>query len=97
MKKPAQILIITLLIIVCLLAGTLPKAQAQSGGGYDLTWNTQDGGGVIASTGGSFSLSGTIGQPEVGVILDGGTYSLIGGFWTGVPPFSIYLPLVKNH
>jgi hypothetical protein len=53
---------------------------AQVGGGYDLTWNTIDGGGGTSSTGGAFSLGGTIGQPDAGS-LSGGTYSLAGGFW----------------
>jgi hypothetical protein len=32
-------------------------AQAQTGGNYDLTWNTYDGGGGF-SVGGAFSLKG---------------------------------------
>lgn len=55
-------------------------AHAQT---YDLTWNTVDGGGA-SSTGGVFELSGTIGQPDAGV-LAGGTYTLTGGFWGGIP------------
>jgi hypothetical protein len=97
MKKRDRFLISALLALASILAVTLPGALAQTGGGYDLTWNTMDGGGVIESTGGSFSLSGTIAQPEVGAILDGGAYSLIGGFWTGVPPYYTYLPLIKKH
>lgn len=72
-------------------------SQAQSGGGYDLTWNTIDGGGVIESTGGNFSLSGTIGQPDVGVVLGGGAYSLVGGFWVGVSPYATYLPVITKR
>ena len=60
--------------------GNLPHiASAQTGGGYDLTWNTIDGGGGT-STGGAYSLSGTIGQPDAGT-LTGGSYTLNGGFW----------------
>ncbi len=55
-------------------------ALAQSGGAYDLTWNTWDGGGGMFSTGGTYSLGGTIGQPDAGA-LNGGAYSLNGGFW----------------
>jgi hypothetical protein len=55
-------------------------ARGQTGGSYDLTWNTIDGGGRTSSTGGSYSLGGTIGQPEAGAAT-GGTYSLAGGFW----------------
>ncbi len=56
-------------------------ACAQSGGGYDLSWWTIDGGGVTFATGGSFTMGGTIGQPDASNTLTGGTYSLTGGFW----------------
>ena len=55
---------------------------AQSGGGYDLSWNTVDGGGGT-SNGGTYELSGTIGQTDAGT-MTGGTYTLEGGFWGGV-------------
>jgi uncharacterized repeat protein (TIGR01451 family) len=51
---------------------------------YDLSWFTVDGGGATFSTGGSYSLGGTIGQPDASNALAGGTYSLTGGFWSGV-------------
>lgn len=54
-------------------------------GGYDLSWNTIDGGGG-KSTGGTFELEGTIGQPDAGGELTGGTFSLTGGFWPGALP-----------
>lgn len=47
---------------------------------YDLPWFTIDGGGNV-STGATYSMTGTIGQPDAG-ILSGGSYSLIGGFWS---------------
>jgi hypothetical protein len=46
---------------------------------YAADWVTIDGGGGV-STGGEYSLSGTIGQPDAGV-MSGGKFSLIGGFW----------------
>lgn len=46
---------------------------------YDLSWFTIAGGGGT-STGGVYSVSGTIGQADAGV-MSGGNYSLIGGFW----------------
>ena len=42
---------------------------------------TVDGGGT-RSTGGAFAVTGTIGQPDAGV-LTGGTFALLGGFWFG--------------
>jgi uncharacterized membrane protein len=92
------------LIFLILLALTLvvgvSSSQAQSGGGYDLTWSTIDGGGATFSTGGSYSLGGTIGQPDAGQI-SGGAYTLGGGFWGGgvlvmAAPENrmVYLPVV---
>ena len=53
-------------------------ALAQTDGGYDLSWNSIDGGGQT-STGGDYALTGIIGQPEAGV-LTGGEYAVEGGF-----------------
>jgi hypothetical protein len=52
-------------------------ARAQS---YAIDWFTIDGGGGT-STGGVYTLSATIGQPDAGS-MSGGTYALIGGFWS---------------
>lgn len=69
-------------VVGVVFAGLLgSEATAQSGGHYRLRSNTIDGGGVNESTGGSFTLSGTIGQPDASV-LEGGTYTLRGGFWS---------------
>lgn len=43
---------------------------------------TIDSGGGTRSTGGTYALGGTIGQPDAGV-LTGATFSLGGGFWQG--------------
>jgi len=48
---------------------------------YSISWFTIDGGGGTSS-GGIYSLSGTIGQPDANnTPMTGGTYSLTGGFW----------------
>jgi len=72
-----------------------PVALAQSGGGYDLSWNTVDGGGYTFHAGGDYTLGGTAGQPDAGV-LSGGGYTIGGGFWGGgaMAQYRIYLPLV---
>jgi hypothetical protein len=57
-------------------------ARAQSGGSFELSWWTVDGGGG-ASTGGQFTLSGTAGQPDAGT-LAGGRFKLEGGFWSAL-------------
>jgi hypothetical protein len=66
--------------------------SAQSGGAYDLTWNTMDDGGGI-SAGGAYSLSGTIGQFDAGT-MSGGAYTLIGGFWVDFQASRLMLPLI---
>jgi len=46
---------------------------------YSIDWSTIDGGGGT-STGGVYSVSGTIGQPDAGR-MSGGNYAVDGGFW----------------
>lgn len=84
----------TILVAVACLLLVAGGVAAQSGGPYDLSWNTVDGGGHTFSVGGPYRLGGTIGQADAGFMLGGG-YSLAGGFWSsGRVPFRIYLPLV---
>lgn len=68
-----------ILSLVFLLAMATAIVLGQSGGGFDLSWSTIDGGGGNSS-GGSFSLSGSIGQPDAAA-LSGGDFVLDGGFW----------------
>ncbi len=77
-------------------------ATTVCGQNYTLDWFTVDGGGGT-STGGVYSVSGTIGQPDAGH-LSGGNYTLDGGFWgiiavvqmPGAPLLSIALTLTNN-
>jgi len=49
------------------------------------------------SSGGGYTLGGTVGQPDAGV-LSGGGYTLAGGFWGGAAvPYRVYLPLVLRN
>ncbi len=92
-KHKLRIILTTALLILF----TLP-VLAQSGGGYDLSWSTADGGGG-ASSGGTFVLTGTSGQADAGV-MSGGVYPLSGGFWKGgeaappPPDYELFLPLI---
>jgi hypothetical protein len=83
-------LLLTALIAILLLTGFTVVVN-----GYDLSWWTVDGGGGTFSTGGDYTLGGTIGQPDAG-LMTGGDYSLGGGFWGGGevhrPTFMVYLP-----
>ncbi len=93
--------VVTVLAVGLAVAGLLALAAAalaQSGGPYDLTWNTFDGGGG-SGAGGHFTLSGAAGQPDAGP-MSGGVYTLDGGFWPGAryaAVYRIYLPLVLRN
>jgi hypothetical protein len=54
------------------------RGNAQS---YSIDWYKIAGGGGT-STSGVFSVSGTIGQPDAGVAMSGGNFSVSGGFWS---------------
>lgn len=74
-------------------------ALAHSGNSYDLSWWTVDSGGYTFSTGGNYTLGGTIGQPDA-VTLAGGDYTLGGGFWGGgavAAEYKVYLPVVLRQ
>jgi hypothetical protein len=90
-----QTMLLLALVALLLLSSV---ARAQSGGGYDLTWSTIDGGGATWSEGGGYALGGTVGQPDAGV-LSGGGYTLAGGFWPGgaAARYGVYLPLVLRN
>lgn len=74
----------------------------QTGDGYDLSWSTIDGGGYTFSEEDGYTLGGTSGQPDAGVMSDG-EYALQGGFWGGIVEiveyfYDVYLPLIlKNY
>ncbi len=90
---------VMILVLITLLL--LPSiTSAQSGSPYMLTWSTIDGGGGMGQTGSlSYTLGGTLGQPDAGPVLVGGGYALIGGFWVSsmVTEQYIYLPLVLRE
>lgn len=66
------------LIAGLLLAVTVFTAYAQS---YSVDWSKISGGGGT-STGGVFSISGTIGQHDASGAMNGGNFSLTGGYWS---------------
>ena len=82
-----------LALVTCLVITGVVAAIAST---YTADWNVVSGGGQV-STGGKYSLSGTIGQADVSSPMTGsGGYSLTGGFWTGIPSTLVYLPMVKK-
>lgn len=55
--------------------------QAAAAQSYSIDWYKVAGGGGT-STGGQYVVSGTIGQHDAGGPMTGGSYSLVGGFWS---------------
>jgi hypothetical protein len=100
MKRTAILvaLVAFLMLASLVLARGQTRGAAPAGPGYTLSWWTVDGGGTTLSTGGGYTLGGTAGQPDAGV-LTGGGYTLASGFWGGgAVEHRIYLPLVvRNH
>ena len=64
----------------CVMASAFAMATAHAADEFQMTRSAVAGGGVIASTGGDFELSGTVGQADAGV-MTGGVLELTGGFW----------------
>lgn len=83
-------------VILVLLVGGAVYAQT---GGLTLPWFTVDGGGITSASGGGYSLSGSIGQPDAG-LLSGGSYRLGGGMWPAGgsvdQPYHQYLPVTRR-
>lgn len=81
-------------ILLPALVALATVARAQT---YSIDWSTVDGGGGT-STGGVYSVSGTIGQPDTGPRMGGGNFSVDGGFWSllsvvqtpGAPALTIF-------
>jgi hypothetical protein len=69
------------LFVVGLLALGLVAPLLASAQNYSIDWYKIAGGGGT-STGGTYSVNGTIGQPDAGGAMTGGSYSLTGGFWS---------------
>ena len=91
-----RMLMVVLLIAFLLLAFQAAHAAA-SAPTYTLDWWTVDSGGG-GSQGGSYSLNGTVGQAEPGVLY-AGNYSLAGGFWVRLQAAleKLFLPIVMKH
>lgn len=67
--------------IILSLAALLLVAFAAHAQSYNIDWYKITGGGGT-STGGVYTVTGSIGQPDVGGKLTGGNYSITGGFWS---------------
>jgi len=89
MRTRMRAMVLLALALSLLLAGGV--ALAQTGGSYDLAWSSVDGGGGVAS-GGTYVLTGSIGQADVGAALTGDGYTLTGGFLV-VRGTTVFVPM----
>jgi hypothetical protein len=71
-----------ILLALPLLTGAVVELRGQS---YSVDWFTVAGGGGT-STNSTYSISGTFGQPDAGVPMNGGEFSVVGGFWSLFAP-----------
>jgi hypothetical protein len=112
---PTRINRTALLVMALLFAGVVALTMAQWGDDplaiagpldpaattatFAIPWWTVDGGGMSGSAGGSYTLSGTAGQPDAGLRQSGGVYTLTGGFWHSRPATQrkVYLPTVVRR
>lgn len=77
MKKLLQCVAVLLLGFILLPSSFCLRVQGQS---YSVDWYKISGGGG-SSTGGTYQVSGTIGQPDASGAMNGGNFSVSGGFW----------------
>ena len=78
MKAPKTPFVIFFCVVLIILF-----VSARAVGDYEISWYTIDGGGGVSS-GGPYTLTGTIGQADADWS-EGGDYELLGGFWPGGP------------
>ena len=93
MSRKLVILFLAALLALILVSVVLAAPQA-----FDLSWWTVDGGGGTSS-GGDFTLSGTIGQPDTSPLMSGGDFTIVGGYWGGgalLAQNQLYLPIVTR-
>jgi len=96
MTKKTSVLAASLLVLlIALLVATVVQAQPND---YEITrWSVHAGGGSHSDATSGYTLTGSVGQADVGPEAEGGTYSVVGGFWpSGITQifFDIFLPLV---
>lgn len=94
LSPPLLFRLAVLLVMALVIAGLAISAASASiqANGYSVSWYTFDGGGG-SSTGGGYTLMGTIGQPDAGTH-SGTGYALTGGFWAWVARYLGFLPLI---
>ncbi len=89
---------IGLLLVLVVGLGIATIAYAQSGSGFDLSWNVaSNAGGTGSMSGSGFSLQGTLGQTAAGPI-SRGRFEVRSGYWLGPADSStlVLLPIITR-
>ena len=96
MRNKWKILLLLAVLLAGIFSGTsFQVSHAQTGSGFDLTWNVIGGGGGSGESSGSgFSVLGTIGQTAISSS-QGSGFSLEHGFWNRIMvPLKVFLTLI---
>ncbi len=81
-----------LLFLIAMLILVSANAYGQAGGTFAITESVIAGGGGQESTGGTFSVDGTVGQTTAGNIISGFPFKVTSGFWN----FTSLAPTAAN-
>ena len=90
MKRALLLLLLVIILITSALVMAAPNVITTS-------WSTIDGGGTVPElSGDAYTLQGTTGQADAG-LLSNGRYALHGGYWNPtMTTYTIYLPTILN-
>ncbi len=97
-RKTFFVALVMIAFALVMFVGNSATASAKPADAYTIDWYTMDGGGTMNASGGTFTLSGTIGQADAGM-MSSGAYTLGGGFWGSMPAdvIKFYLPLILKN
>ena len=96
MKRKTIFVMLAIVALVAALCFNNTITSAKPADTYTIDWYTIDGGGTMTASGGTYALSGTIGQFDAGTE-NGGSYQLNGGFWGFVGSLrQLFLPLIMR-
>ena len=88
-------MVVVVVIVVILLVGSVAVAQNDE---FKIPWHRVAGGGGTSVDGDRFGISGTMGQAEAGILSDGASFVVRGGYWYTAAPGpadeDVFLPLV---
>ncbi len=85
-RRILSALVVVILLLLMLNVTTsyaVTEAATSAATGYEIVWYTFDGGGAQILTNGAYTLSGTSGQFDAGM-LSQASYAINGGYWVDI-------------